>query len=202
MSVHLHVSRGLRRRREHLEGRSFNRFLRIRTSLLSTDDVDVVSAHEVVHGADMVIRQLVDPYFHIVVQKLYQDNQLKRVFDKKLYASSNRDEYLAESHVIALGIASHPYIDVGEVSDYCISVYFDLIYIQIGFRNASDLQKRDPKIVELLKRFLMGKKVKQIESVDDYISYCKDSGSILSDTLDTRAMQILHDHERKHCIRQ
>ena len=59
----------------------------------------------------MVIRQLVDPYFHILVQDAYDKSVSRGVFSD-FYAGTHRDEYLAEAHIISLGIASVPYARV------------------------------------------------------------------------------------------
>lgn len=92
-----------------------------------------LTLHEMTHGADMVIRQLVDPYFHDAVGKLWaqhchkfryqnQSSSLRTItissetYDiqeeeeeeeeatNHCYAAANRDEFLAECHCIAQGL--------------------------------------------------------------------------------------------------
>lgn len=69
-----------------------------------------LTLHEMTHGADMVIRQLVDPYFHNEVEDLYCKHKEKFKYLKSsqewsyCYAGTNRDEFLAEAHTIAQGM--------------------------------------------------------------------------------------------------
>lgn len=104
-----------------------------------------LTAHEMVHGADMVLRQLYDPYFHEEVLDLYRTyRQLfqwpksqgtGRTVVKNCYACANRDEFLAETHCILLGMHENK-------DDYC----------RARMNTATLLEEACPKLVEVLKR--------------------------------------------------
>jgi len=88
--------------------------------------VGSLTNHEMTHGSDMVIRQLVDPYFDNQVTTLwaaycekfrFRDNSTRvtALFDdgsqvdlgwkeRYCYAAHNRDEFLAECHNVAQGL--------------------------------------------------------------------------------------------------
>lgn len=86
-----------------------------------------LTLHELTHGSDMVIRQLVDPYFHDEVGELWSKHRDKFQYTQELtrtttvfcskdnevnergkfafcYAAENRDEFLAECHCIVQGL--------------------------------------------------------------------------------------------------
>lgn len=69
-----------------------------------------LTVHEMTHGADMVLRQAVDPYIHEAVRDMYRAHREKFCFHepcgaaRKCYAAANRDEFLAECHVILQGL--------------------------------------------------------------------------------------------------
>ncbi len=117
--------------------------------------VTQLTAHEVTHGADMVIRQLVDPYFHDQVTQLWAAHCGKFLapsprrrlvlFDdgsqfplggtaSYRYAACNRDEFLAECLCIALGLKRG-----------CAK------YTACGMSTPEELAKRMPDVLALLR---------------------------------------------------
>merc|ERR1712194_46777 len=95
-----------------------------------------LTAHEMVHGADMVLRQLSDPGFNDDVADLYAEHRHLFRWRKptvaggsvlrNCYAAANPDEFLAETHVILLGLMRdrEPYQRAGvstpaELQEHC-----------------------------------------------------------------------------------
>ena len=68
-----------------------------------------LSTHEITHGADMVIRQLIDPAFDEIIEEMYQKYRQLLCYNtingamKSSYATTNRDEFLAEIITICRG---------------------------------------------------------------------------------------------------
>ena len=94
-------------------------------------------AHESVHGCDMVIRQLVDPCFHEMAQDLFDRASVATVYNG-MYASTSRDEYLAEVVIIALGL---------------VQKEGDNEYVENGLVGIDQLVMKDPEVVDLLTQF-------------------------------------------------
>ena len=116
-----------------------------------------LTAHELTHGADMVIRQLVDPYFHEEAEQLYQASMARRQWtfaktqeqpekqqqeehgrgwqETTLYAGANRDEYLGEAMNILLDLCGPE-------------------YQRVGIRGRADLAQIDPDLCTLMGRHL------------------------------------------------
>ncbi len=104
-----------------------------------------LTAHELVHGLDMVIRQ-VDPDFHNRVAGLFIQAKKSQIYQYKdvrgtheMYAATNRDEFLAETAIIAMGLA-----DPSPNREYFKS----------GLYLRSQLEEKDPEVVDLLSTFL------------------------------------------------
>ncbi|RYG56555.1 hypothetical protein EON66_02620 [archaeon] len=102
-----------------------------------------ITLHEGFHGADMVIRQSVDPYFHVEVQELYAAakacGSLHRVDAATgevhaLYAAQHRDEYIAEMFTVFCGCPG------------------DHLRVA-GLASREDLRRRDPACERVLARY-------------------------------------------------
>jgi len=104
-----------------------------------------LTAHEMTHGADMVLRQQHDPCFHEDVAELYASHRehffwpkpqgTGRTVRKLCYAAANRDEFLAECLILLLGLLT-------EREDYCLA----------GMSTPADLEQRCPQVVDLLRK--------------------------------------------------
>lgn len=97
-----------------------------------------LTLHELVHGFDMVIRQLIDPFFndealqcYVLSRHLYQTPRRER-----LYASTSRDEYVAETLCVAWGMMKN-----------------DEMYRAASMSNQEDLQRRDPLVLNMLRKY-------------------------------------------------
>eukprot|EP00929_Paragymnodinium_shiwhaense_P100429 TRINITY_DN6274_c0_g1_i3.p1 TRINITY_DN6274_c0_g1~~TRINITY_DN6274_c0_g1_i3.p1 ORF type:complete len:563 (+),score=64.83 TRINITY_DN6274_c0_g1_i3:82-1770(+) len=107
-----------------------------------------LTGHEIVHGSDMVLRQLHDPWFHEELIDLYAEHRYLfewgrpqstgRHARKYCYAAANQSEFLAECHILLLGMLKerHP-------------------YTAAGICTPEDLQQKAPKVVELLRRYFI-----------------------------------------------
>jgi hypothetical protein len=68
-----------------------------------------LTIHETVHGADMVIRQMIDPAFHEIMEEYFRKYRSLMIYIsrngalKAAYAATNRDEFLAEVVTICKG---------------------------------------------------------------------------------------------------
>eukprot|EP00930_Biecheleria_cincta_P096304 TRINITY_DN88175_c0_g1_i1.p1 TRINITY_DN88175_c0_g1~~TRINITY_DN88175_c0_g1_i1.p1 ORF type:complete len:412 (-),score=59.26 TRINITY_DN88175_c0_g1_i1:140-1321(-) len=97
-----------------------------------------LTLHEGFHGLDMVLRQLVDPYLHCEVQDLYDKyvDKFRNSGPEKCYASTNRDEFIAECFCILQDRLKGP------------------LYEEVGLDSSSALQEQMPEVAELLGRFV------------------------------------------------
>lgn len=106
-----------------------------------------LTTHELTHGADMVIRQLIDPFFHFEAAHLFDRAMERRQFhyddptagpgeprEVALYAACNRDEYIGECVNIILNLSGEEYHNV-------------------GITGRADLEFKDPAVCALLRRF-------------------------------------------------
>jgi len=83
-----------------------------------------LTAHELVHAVDMVIRQLIDPCFMVECDKIYNLAKQSGKYPEKCYAMTSRHEYIAEILTVFLNIPPKD------------------LYIA-GFKNKNDLKERD-----------------------------------------------------------
>ncbi|CEO96072.1 Uncharacterized protein PBTT_00433 [Plasmodiophora brassicae] len=70
-----------------------------------------LTCHEVFHGVDMAIRQK-DPAFHWKVADAYERHKARGTLGS-IYASTNRDEYMAEMVVVYCGLSTDELTEVG-----------------------------------------------------------------------------------------
>ena len=95
-----------------------------------------LTAHELVHAVDMVIRQLIDPCFMIEVEMIYNLAKQSGEYPEKAYAMNSRHEYISEILTVFLNIPPN-----------------DLFVA--GFRNKDDLKKRDPSGYKFLQKWFI-----------------------------------------------
>ena len=95
-----------------------------------------LTAHELVHACDMVIRQLIDPCFMVEVDDVYNNAKESGVYPEKCYAMTSRHEYIAEILTVFLNIPPN-----------------DLFVA--GFRNKNDLKEKDRLGYEFLQKWFL-----------------------------------------------
>eukprot|EP00483_Globobulimina_turgida_P005625 UN05635 len=95
-----------------------------------------LTAHELVHAVDMVIRQLVDPCFMIETEKIYNLAKASGKYPEQAYAMTSRHEYIAEILTVFLNIPPND------------------LYVA-GFKNKDDLKEKDIEGFKFLQRWFL-----------------------------------------------
>eukprot|EP00484_Ammonia_sp_Unknown_P017045 CAMPEP_0197025322 /NCGR_PEP_ID=MMETSP1384-20130603/5696_1 /TAXON_ID=29189 /ORGANISM="Ammonia sp." /LENGTH=760 /DNA_ID=CAMNT_0042453845 /DNA_START=21 /DNA_END=2303 /DNA_ORIENTATION=+ len=95
-----------------------------------------LTAHELVHAVDMVIRQLIDPCFMVQLDAVYNLAKKSGAYPEKVYAMTDRHEYLAEILTVFLNIPSKELYEA-------------------GFKNKEDLQVKDKEGYQFLQKWFI-----------------------------------------------